>query len=250
MAEAALHARVRPETPARGLQPTTSAAPALREALETPGGLRIETIHAFSGRVLRRFPLEAGIAPGFSELDDDDAAEIWDASFRAMGRRVVRGDQAARYAAEAAAAGREAVRSLPRVRRHRAISPGWRDGHAVERLAREIGAPSLSADELLEKAMGADLPRKALEDLLGALPTAKKSDAELASTLATVLAAAPAADRFAAYAALAFTKSGDERKSNPYTAEALKAAPAIALFFQIKEIPQGSEIHRIHVAKP
>ena len=64
------------------------------KALETPGGLRIETIHAFSGRVLRRFPLEAGIAPGFSELDDDDTSELWDASFRAMGRRVVRGDAA------------------------------------------------------------------------------------------------------------------------------------------------------------
>ncbi len=33
------------------------------KALETPGGLRIETIHAFCGRLLRRFPLEAGIAP-------------------------------------------------------------------------------------------------------------------------------------------------------------------------------------------
>ena len=85
------------------------------KALETPGGLRIETIHAFSGRVLRRFPLEAGIAPGFSELDDDDAADIWDAAFRAMGRRVVRGDtalvEAARFAAEAGGGkGFEAVR--------------------------------------------------------------------------------------------------------------------------------------------
>ena len=223
------------------------------KALETPGGLRIETIHAFSGRVLRRFPLEAGIAPGFSELDDDDAADIWDASFRAMGRRVVRGDaalvEAARYAAEAGGGkGFEAVRSLlPRraaIQRYITEAGGMDD--AVERLAREIGAPALSAAELLEKAMGEDLPRKALKDLLGALPTAKKSDVELASTLATVLADAPAAERFAAYAALAFTKSGDERKSNPYTAEALKAAPAVALFFQIKEIPQGSEIHRIY----
>ena len=41
-------------------------------ALETPGGLRIETIHAFCGRLLRRFPLEAGLAPGFHELDDQD----------------------------------------------------------------------------------------------------------------------------------------------------------------------------------
>src|SRR5690606_20893111 len=76
------------------------------KALETPGGLRIETIHAFCGRVLRRFPLEARIPPGFQELDDDSSAELWDLAFRAMGRRVVRGDaalmEAARAAAEAA----------------------------------------------------------------------------------------------------------------------------------------------------
>ena len=222
------------------------------KALETPGGLRIETIHAFSGRVLRRFPLEAGIAPGFSELDDDDAADIRDAAFRAMGRRVVRGDtalvEAARFAAEAGGGkGFEAVRALlPRraaIQRYIANAGGI--DTAVERLAREIGAPALGTADLLDKAMGADLPRKALKDLLGAVPTAKKSDAELATTLATVLSDAPAADRFAAYASLAFTKSGDPRKSNPYTAEALKQAPAVALFFQTKDVPQGSEIHRI-----
>lgn len=39
-------------------------------ALETPGGLRIQTIHSFCATLLRRFPLEAGISPGFRELDD------------------------------------------------------------------------------------------------------------------------------------------------------------------------------------
>lgn len=39
-------------------------------ALEAPGGLRIQTIHSFCATLLRRFPLEAGISPGFSELDD------------------------------------------------------------------------------------------------------------------------------------------------------------------------------------
>ena len=39
-------------------------------ALETPGGLRIQTIHSFCATLLRRFPLEAGISPGFAELDD------------------------------------------------------------------------------------------------------------------------------------------------------------------------------------
>ena len=39
-------------------------------AIETPGGLRIQTIHSFCGSLLRRFPLEAGVPPGFAEMDD------------------------------------------------------------------------------------------------------------------------------------------------------------------------------------
>jgi ATP-dependent helicase/nuclease subunit A len=39
-------------------------------AIETPGGLRIQTIHSFCASLLRRFPLEAGVPPGFTELDD------------------------------------------------------------------------------------------------------------------------------------------------------------------------------------
>ena len=39
-------------------------------AIETPGGLRIQTIHGFCAALLRRFPLEAGVSPQFRELDD------------------------------------------------------------------------------------------------------------------------------------------------------------------------------------
>jgi ATP-dependent helicase/nuclease subunit A len=46
------------------------------QALETPGGLKIETLHAFCEKLLRRFPLEAGVSPGFTVLDDAAAAQI------------------------------------------------------------------------------------------------------------------------------------------------------------------------------
>lgn len=39
-------------------------------AIETPGGLKIQTIHAFCAALLRRFPLEAGVSPQFTELDE------------------------------------------------------------------------------------------------------------------------------------------------------------------------------------
>ena len=45
-------------------------------ALETPGGLRIQTIHAFCDAVLRRFPLEAGVSPRFEVIDEAEAAEM------------------------------------------------------------------------------------------------------------------------------------------------------------------------------
>jgi ATP-dependent helicase/nuclease subunit A len=38
-------------------------------ALETPGGLKIQTIHAFCERILQLFPIEAGLAPGFEVLE-------------------------------------------------------------------------------------------------------------------------------------------------------------------------------------
>ena len=39
-------------------------------ALETPGGLKIQTIHAFCEKLLQQFPVEASMTPGFKVLDD------------------------------------------------------------------------------------------------------------------------------------------------------------------------------------
>ncbi|QBF29613.1 double-strand break repair helicase AddA [Thalassococcus sp. S3] len=43
-------------------------------AIETPGGLKIQTIHSFCASLLRRFPLEAGVSPQFREIEDRAAA--------------------------------------------------------------------------------------------------------------------------------------------------------------------------------
>ncbi len=47
-------------------------------AIETPGGLKIQTIHSFCASLLRRFPLEAGVSPQFSEMEDRAAALLRD----------------------------------------------------------------------------------------------------------------------------------------------------------------------------
>ena len=45
-------------------------------ALETPGGLKVQTIHAFCTQLLHRFPFEANVAARFSVLDDAEQSQL------------------------------------------------------------------------------------------------------------------------------------------------------------------------------
>ncbi len=46
------------------------------KALETPGGLKIQTIHAFCEHLLHRFPIEAGVTADFQVMDDRQTYEL------------------------------------------------------------------------------------------------------------------------------------------------------------------------------
>ncbi|MES0097274.1 double-strand break repair helicase AddA [Mesorhizobium sp. M0019] len=64
------------------------------EALETPGGLKIQTIHAFCESVLHQFPLEANIPAHFEMLDPQMEASLFAAARRDMISGGVAGDAA------------------------------------------------------------------------------------------------------------------------------------------------------------
>ena len=69
------------------------------QAIETPGGLKIQTIHSFCAGLLRRFPLEAGVSPQFTEMEDRAAELLRDAVVEEMARGTDVGlvDGIARY---------------------------------------------------------------------------------------------------------------------------------------------------------
>ncbi|MDP5361173.1 MAG: double-strand break repair helicase AddA [Paracoccaceae bacterium] len=82
-------------------------------AIETPGGLKIQTIHSFCAGVLRRFPLEAQVSPQFREMEDRAAemlrSEVVDAMVLGSQAHVVHnmlahftGDDLAKFTAEIA----------------------------------------------------------------------------------------------------------------------------------------------------
>lgn len=64
------------------------------ETLDAPGGLKVMTIHAFCQSLLRRFPLEAGIAPHFEVMDERTAEELLAAAQHAVLARARQGDPA------------------------------------------------------------------------------------------------------------------------------------------------------------
>lgn len=226
------------------------------KALETPGGLRIETIHAFCGRVLRRFPLEAGIAPGFHELDENDSRDLWDDAFRAMGRRVVRGDaklvEAARTAAEAGGGkGFDAVRALlpRRAAVERFIAGAGGIERASEKLRKEIGAGETASNDIIARAMGPELPRDDLKRAAAAFSTGGKRDQEQAACIAAVLSDQEADDRFAALCKVIYTgKSELKARGSVFTKGVAAANPIVVDLFDV-DSPQGRETLRILAVK-
>ncbi len=72
-------------------------------AIETPGGLRIQTIHSFCATLLRRFPLEAEVSPRFTEMDDRAARLLRDEIAQELSDRIapqVMADLARAYTGE------------------------------------------------------------------------------------------------------------------------------------------------------
>jgi ATP-dependent helicase/nuclease subunit A len=79
---------------ASGTKELRKARRLFAQALETPGGLKIQTIHAFCQNLLARFPIEAGVPPSFSVLDDRTARDLMSAARIRVLERAASGDAA------------------------------------------------------------------------------------------------------------------------------------------------------------
>lgn len=114
------------------------------EALETPGGLKVQTIHAFAAALLRRFPLEANVSGQFEVLDDATADELSDRAIAVVLSRAVQENTPEAGWVEAL---------LPHVsdsglvtaikaalREHRKLTAWLRDGSGSARLAADLAA--------------------------------------------------------------------------------------------------------------
>src|ERR1700722_6468742 len=74
--DGALDARLAILDIAPGPEARRAARRLFATAIETPGGLKVQTIHAFCDRVLHQFPFEARVPAGFEVLEEAGGNEL------------------------------------------------------------------------------------------------------------------------------------------------------------------------------
>ena len=219
-------------------------------ALETPGGLRIETIHAFCARILRRFPLEAGVLPGFAEIEEDEAQAIWQ-SVRAQAVLKARDMTPGALdvlALEGGHDGADVALNAMRFKMNDYLEFAEAHGFDLARmkaaLVEGLNAPDASPTEILELAMGPEMPVVALRDALISLrASGKRDDTRTADAVEAALNEADPARRWECYKGAFFGGQGKPYKSL-YNAEAGKDDNVVALFATKDDT--GSEVERVH----
>ncbi|TVQ55841.1 MAG: double-strand break repair helicase AddA [Rhodobacteraceae bacterium] len=206
----------------------TEARRLFAQALETPGGLKIQTIHAFCDAALRRFPLEAGVSPAFTVLDE--------AATRALAAeaRDALAEAAARGADDAfdRAAGRlteEGVDALIRdVLANRALFADRADDATL--CARFGLSPEALAETPFAGFFGPGEP-EAVAEACAVLETGKKTDGDLAAALRGALPARDDAALEAALRAAFRAKDGKPRSLDRLPTKDVAAAnPALRPF--------------------
>jgi ATP-dependent helicase/nuclease subunit A len=190
------------------------------QALETPGGLKIQTIHAFCDAVLRRFPLEAGVSPSFEVLDDAARDEL---AARARDRlaeaAAAGGDDA--FDGVAAHVGDEGMDGLcAAILSARAL---FRRPARPEDLCAVLGlAPADLGDRPCDHVLSA-FDAGDLRRAVAAMAGGGKTDQELAERLGLALAAAEPEMRDAALDAALLTTTGAPRKLERLPTKAVDA---------------------------
>ncbi|MCC7272875.1 MAG: double-strand break repair helicase AddA [Alphaproteobacteria bacterium] len=209
--------------------------------LDAPGGMRIQTIHAFCQSLLARFPIEAGVPPHFSVADEGTAGELLDAALAATLADAPAGSPLAAAVATVARHAREdaftdLLRGLlarrGRLVRMRAAAGGL--DPLLARIADALGivagdtADGLLAEGCRDAALDCAGLRAAARALCGGSERESRRGAAIGAWLGSV---AGRASGIEAYAAAFLTQGGTVLKSlvNKPTRDAYPAAePALA----------------------
>lgn len=199
------------------------ARSAYAEIMSISGGLRLYTIHSFCERLLRRFPIEAGITTGFQVMDEAQISIRVAKVFRDVLNQAATSPEGAL----AKALGRLAVvlndgggsydrRSLAILTRavlndHDRLVACLKEGF-MARLADNFDLAGDDDEDAFYQSERARVDLEAFAPVLAELNAGKKTDIERSDALRGAFAKIHDDDFFAAYVAAFFTKAGKPRK--------------------------------------
>jgi ATP-dependent helicase/nuclease subunit A len=209
-------------------------------ALETPGGLKVQTIHALCTRLLQQFPFEANVPARFAVLDERDQNEMMERANLLVLLDASRDPDSATgralYTAMASAADvtfKDVVREACLSRDH---FMAWTDAAggadaAAAQMSLALGVDPGDRIEDVERDIvdGPNLPRSRWEEVAAILDTGSKSDQDQAARLREALVFSGAA-QVDEYLGVFLTESSSPRKS-VVTKKLCDARPLIAQLF-------------------
>ncbi len=196
-------------------------------ALETPGGLKIQTIHAFCQTILQRFPLEAGVPPSFQILDDATGKSLAEKALDVAARQQP--DAFAKLAALTTV--NDDINALRlAIKQRAALERATQNPTLVRiRIAESLG---LDQDDTPEAICTRAVGRLDLDGFARAasiLETGKESDKKIAKAFRLAIATPDPMISVLALAALIFTSEGDVRQKQIYTKDMGKHAAVVAV---------------------
>src|ERR1700736_964590 len=163
-------------------------------ALETPGGLKVQTIHALCTRLLQQFPFEANVPARFAVLDDRDQNEMMERANLSVLLDASRDPESATGRALNVAMASAADVTFKDVVREACLSrdhfTAWTDaaGSAEAAAAQVLAALGVDPGDYIEDVEreivdGPNLPRSQWKEIAAALDTGSNSDQTQADRL-------------------------------------------------------------------
>ncbi len=223
-------------------------------ALETPGGLKVQTIHALCTRLLQQFPFEANVPARFSVLDDRDQNEMMERANLAVLLDASRDPEcptgrALRIAMASAAdvTFKDVVREACLSRDH---FMAWTDaaGSADAAAAQMSSALGVDPDERIEDIEreivdGPYLRRSGWSEIATVLDSGSKSDQDQASRLRSALVFTGAA-QVDAYLAIFLTDTDRTHRKSVVTKSFARDNPTIGRLFEAEILRLAPLIER------
>jgi ATP-dependent helicase/nuclease subunit A len=195
------------------------------QALETPGGLKIQTIHAFCQTILQRFPLEAGVPPGFQILDDSAKAALSELVFETTATKAQ--DAFLTLAAATYQDGhKEALRAATADQEALAVIEASAQPIG-QRIAAALGINADDTPETLAQSALDRLDMDALREAAAALEHGGETDKATAQALRLALSDAVPTEAFAALVSLVRTQKDKIKEKQIYTKPMAKNAAVI-----------------------